>query len=119
MSYQKVPLLRKPTRPLPAMDHSDTTDKWYWYPSLANGVDAHTQCILHYNCQLTQINGDMCWLLFDKANKPTHTEIGRAAIDIHARLLEWHNTLPDCLAVTKDKPLPQMLTLQYVSAVQR
>lgn len=112
MAFQKIPMMTEPNRPVPLSSHSIRSDKWYPYPDISDGVEGHTRCIFISRCELARMNADMCWLLFDDEQKLSPAELEQAAMNIYARLEEWQSNLPECLALTQDRPLPQLLSLR-------
>lgn len=117
LSYQRVPLLRRPAQGLTGADHLNASDKWYPYPSLSDGIYGHTQCLFNSHCGLADIIGGFCPLLFDEGLHLSLSEICRVIARAHAQLQDWYKNLPDCLAATQERPLPQFLTLQYVGGI--
>jgi hypothetical protein len=112
LSHQRTPPLRRPDRELPEADHSNTSDRWYPYPSLIDGIDGHTQCLFNSHCGLAQIIAGLCWSLFDNDLHLLPSEIRHVAKRAYSQLHNWYSNLPDCLAITQERPLPQFLTLR-------
>lgn len=112
LSYQRVPLLRRPAQALAEADQSNESDKWYPYPSLSDGIHGHRQCLFNSHCGLAGIIAGLCSPLFDKGLHLSSSEICRIITGAYAQLQDWYKNLPECLAAMQERPLPQFLTLQ-------
>ncbi|KAH8432729.1 putative C6 transcription factor [Aspergillus melleus] len=95
---KKMPPIKPPKRvSLPPVSHDSDQDDWQPYPTFAEGIQSHTDCLFNALCQLNLIAYDLCALFFRGDPEWSPVECDRRIEDAHTRLRQWSDRLPDCL----------------------
>ncbi|KAK1148200.1 hypothetical protein N8T08_010846 [Aspergillus melleus] len=95
---KKMPPIKPPKRvSLPPVSHDSDQDDWQPYPTFAEGIQSHTDCLFNALCQLNLIAYDVCALSFRGDPDWSPVERDRHIEDAHTRLRQWSDRLPDCL----------------------
>lgn len=116
--YHKRPLVKVPKTPysIPPTAQNQSSDLWTPYPSLMDGVPAHTARVAKALADLNQATFESSSWFFKNLNdleNMSFDEVQDAAAELYTRLQEWQAHLDDRIRVGNSN-LPHVICLQYV-----
>ncbi|KAK9857273.1 hypothetical protein MYU51_020547 [Penicillium brevicompactum] len=116
ISFQKPPLIKRPTSLNRLPENHDPNDTWTPYPHHAGPKPAHTNCLLNGHSDLAPVVWDITDYLFGDHEPST---VSVADIDVfHQRLDTVMENLPECIRPGKTSTIGAMdLHMRYHNTV--
>ncbi|THC94082.1 hypothetical protein EYZ11_006452 [Aspergillus tanneri] len=95
---KKMPPIKPPAPvSLPPVRHEYEQDDWQPYPTFAERIQSHTDCLFNALCKLNLITYDLCRIFFRGDTEQSHVEMQRQTEAVHSRLRQWADHPPGCL----------------------
>ena len=116
LSYQRLPDMLQPLRPMPPLVDVQPADHCVRYPASHISREGHCAEIAHQYSLLSVIARDASQSLTvgNACLLNGRSRLSRSLTQHHDQLLQWHRCLPEHLSATKNSP-PGVLMLQFVT----